>query len=83
MSMRKCPGCNRGRIMGGGFIETDHDECQGTGEIPDYTESIEKVRALDPSMTKEQAERIFMDEMTNVIKEEKNGKKRKLTKSVA
>lgn len=82
MKMKKCRGCNKGRILGGGMIETDHDECKGTGEVPDYSESIEKVRALDPTMTTEQAEKIFMDEMINVEKEAKHGKKRKRKENI-
>lgn len=76
----RCAMCyGSGRVMGGGMIQQDCEECDGLGKIPidAYNQAISEIKALDPNMNDERAKEIFNEEMKKIEKKEKrknNGK---------
>jgi hypothetical protein len=77
MAKKRCIPCGgSGKVMGGGMMLTDCDECEGYGKIvikeePDYlskdTESYQKakheVKKLDDKISDQEAEKILDEEI--------------------
>jgi len=76
MPITRCMNCNgSGKLMGGGMMMIDCDTCMGKGKVSDgkvsiedikntdsYREAVRNIRALNPVLSKEQAEKLFDDE---------------------
>ena len=83
MSASRCLLCaGSGRLMGGGMIYKDCDDCGGKGKIisleivmqkdsSEYKSSLEKIKLLDDNMTNEQAKKLLDDELNKIDREEK------------
>lgn len=77
----KCAGC--GTLMGGGMIYYDCPNCNGKGniELSHYDEAIHKIKALDASLSDDEAKKIFDDEM-KILDQAESKPKRKYTKKL-
>ena len=78
MAKKRCIACTgSGRVMGGGMMMQDCDDCDGTGKIyiddPElefnemkatkaYKNAIDKIKNTDKNLSDEAAENIFKDE---------------------
>jgi DnaJ-class molecular chaperone len=89
----RCKVCTgSGRVMGGGMIMKDCDHCNGYGTVNEqsqpvikidkeskgYKEAINSIKALDSSMTDDQAKDIFEKEFAKLdsdMKVKKHSKK--------
>ena len=85
MTKTRCKTCvGSGKVMGGGMLLSDCDDCDGVGKIytkepveivtssPRYQEALDKIKALDKNITDEEAKDIFNKELER-IKDEPNG----------
>ena len=81
-----------GKIMGGGMIMRDCDECSGAGSIIEadddieylqlkatdsYKDAIQKIKKVDPELSTEDAEEIFKKELVSLRDEKIDKKDRK------
>jgi septal ring factor EnvC (AmiA/AmiB activator) len=88
----RCKACNgSGKVMGGGMMMAECDDCEGAGRIAivkddmnelnvrtteSYKKAIEEIRAMSSSITEEQAKKMFDQELEKIEKKE-NGKNSK------
>lgn len=88
MALKRCKPCSgSGKVMGGGMVFTDCDECNGRGKIEiveqeidyllaknteGYNQAKEKIKKLDDKITDEQAENL-LDEELDKLKEDTSG----------
>ncbi len=81
MTKIRCKACvGSGKVMGGGMMMADCDECDGVGKIyveepfkmdkesPHYKAAIDNIKALDTSLSDKDAEAIFNKELENLDK---------------
>lgn len=84
----RCNTCvGSGRVMGGGMMQQDCDDCDGRGKIfiddekefvidkhsKHYKEAIKNIKNIHEGITNEKAEEIFEDELKKInLKDEKN-----------
>lgn len=87
MTKVRCNTCvGSGKVMGGGMMQQDCDECDGRGKIfvneepkfeidknsKHYKEAIRNIKNLHEGITNEKAEEIFEDELKKInLKDEK------------
>jgi hypothetical protein len=85
----RCTVCNgSGKVMGGGMMPAECDECEGLGRVAivqddieelnvrmteSYKKAIDEIRAMNSSITEEQAKKMFDQELEKIEKKE-NGK---------
>jgi hypothetical protein len=84
MPSKKCMVCaGSGKVMGGGMMMWDCDDCDGNGKIliieepkdsASYKEAIESIKALDPSIDDEKAKEIFDEEFKKIDDKPMDGK---------
>src|SRR5690242_1838328 len=92
MPITRCMNCNgSGKLMGGGMMMIDCDNCFGKGKISDgkitiddikntdsYRDAVQNIRAMNPVLTKDQAEKLFDDEFKsqdeNVVPKKRMGR---------
>lgn len=90
---KRCVTCHgSGKVMGGGMMMYDCDDCDGRGKIAvinddiaelnirtteSYAKAIDEIKKIDPSITDEKAQEIFDKELENIQKDEKKNKGRK------
>ena len=85
MAKVRCNTCvGSGKVMGGGMMQQDCDECDGRGKLfvdepkktvidknsKHYKEAIRNIKALNKDITNEEAEDIFEEEMTKLDSKE-------------
>lgn len=80
MSKIRCNTCvGAGYVLGGGMMKVTCEECDGTGKVYDkqksYDEAVEKIQLLEPGMSKQDAQKIFDDELNKI--EVSDGKSKK------
>lgn len=68
MKKLRCATCSgSGKVMGGGMIFYDCEECDGKGKIyikeESYEQAKEKIKALDETLTDEKAKNILDEEL--------------------
>jgi Zn-finger protein len=74
--MTRCIPCGgSGKVMGGGMLIQNCDSCDGTGKKSAYENAIDKIQHADKNMTRENAKKMFDDELNEV--EKKSNKRRK------
>jgi len=74
MIKKRCSSCNgSGKVMGGGMMYTECDECEGRGKIyvekepvidkesQEYKAAITNIKALGDNISDEQADQMFDD----------------------
>ncbi len=76
MIRKRCPACvGSGKVMGGGMMMTECDDCEGRGKIydepkkepvidkasPEYKKAIRNIKKLGKDITDEQADQMFDD----------------------
>lgn len=81
MERIRCSTCaGSGQVMGGGMMMWDCDSCDGAGKIikqeprkfkmsktdKSYKKAVKEIQDLDPSLTKEEAQKIMDDELARV-----------------
>lgn len=71
---KRCTVCTgSGKIMGGGMMLQDCDECDGLGKITDLKlaekEAITKIKACDPNLTEKDAQKVLDEELTKLDNE--------------
>jgi hypothetical protein len=82
----RCKICNgSGKVMGGGMMMTECDECEGVGRVAvikddigelnvrtteSYKKAIEEICAINSSITEEQAKKMFDQELEKIEKKE-------------
>lgn len=86
MEKIRCKSCvGSGKVMGGGMIIKDCDQCDGTGKIyvkekkeqfeieknnKHYKKAIKNIKGLDNKITDQEAEKIFHEELEKINREE-------------
>lgn len=91
--MKRCLSCNgSGRVMGGGMMMADCDNCDGRGKIQEaddeleylqlkttdsFKNAIDKIKKIDNTLSDDQAEKIFKDELDRTKDEKPSKKSRK------
>jgi len=85
-----CSSCaGSGQLMGGGMMMMDCRHCEGRGKVyieptsesllkkedKRYQDAISKIKALDPTITDEEAEEMFKKELANLDKTEESDDK--------
>jgi DnaJ-class molecular chaperone len=74
MIKKRCPACvGSGKVMGGGMMMTECDECDGRGKIyeksepvidkdsKEYKNAITNIKKLGDNISDEQADQMFED----------------------
>jgi|GEM_PF-1447192 hypothetical protein len=90
MAKVRCNTCvGSGRIMGGGMMQQDCDDCDGRGKIyidepkefkidknsNHYKKAIKRIKALNKDLSDKEAEEIFDTELKEInVKDGDNGK---------
>lgn len=85
MPSKRCSICSgSGKVMGGGMMLWDCDDCDGNGKIliiettvqetESYNEAIESIKALDPSIDDDKAKEIFDEEFKKIEDKPMDGK---------
>lgn len=83
---KRCTVCTgSGKVMGGGMMLQECEECDGTGKISELKiaekEAIEKIKACDDKITDQDAQKVLEEELTkldnqnNILKLNKRNKK--------
>ena len=91
MAKVRCNTCvGSGKVMGGGMMQQDCDECDGRGKLfideapkfeidknsKHYKEAIRNIKSLHEGISNEKAEEIFEDELNKInLKDEKSNAK--------